>query len=178
MKKVVALLAMLFILVSCDSPAPLEYYKRCVLSTVYVQHFGVTEILEILAKPPLEFNSSKKDFDTVNYQQVVKGKIETEQKYLKEVEALKATTDAKEMITASIDVFKTVIKGEQDFYLQLAKMKDDKAPDADIHTKAFSFLEQPEKEVQAKLDLLWGYGKMYADANGIDLTLQQKQENK
>lgn len=178
MKKIVTLIALLFVFVSCNSPAPLEYYKRCVLNTVYLQHYGVTEILEILAKPALKYNESKRNFDTVNYQQVVKDKIQYEEGLLKDVEKLKVTTDAKDLITTSTDVFKTVIKGEQDFYLQLAKMKDDKAADSAIHSKAFLLLEQPEKVIQQKLDLLWGYGKMYADANGIDLTLQQKQDNK
>jgi len=178
MKKVVALFAFLLILVSCDSPAPLEYYKRCVLNTVYLQHYGVTEILEILGKPPLKYNESKRNFDTVDYQQVVKEKIQYEQSLLKNVEGLKATADAKKMIDASKDVFNTVIKGEQELYLPLAKMKDEKADAADIQGKAFRMLDQPEKDVQQKLDLLWGYGKIYADANGIDLTLHKKGENK
>lgn len=174
MKKVVALFAFLLILVSCDSPAPLEYYKRCVLNTVYLQHYGVTEILEILGKPPLKYNESKRNFDTVDYQQVVKEKIQYEQSLLKDVEGLKATADAKKMIDASKDVFNTVIKGEQDFYLQLAAMKDKNANPADIQSAAFRLLENPEKAFQEKIDLLWSYGKIYADANGIDLSLEKK----
>lgn len=178
MKKAIFLLSFLLFLISCDSPAPLEYYKRCVLNTVYLQHYGVTEILEILAKPPLKYNESKRNFDTVTYQQVVKDKMEYEKGLLKSVEDLKITTDAKQLIATSKEVYNTVLKGEQDFYLPLAKMKDDKVADSTIHGQAFRMLEAPEKEVQTKLDLLWGYGKMYADSNGIDLSLQPKNEKK
>ncbi len=174
MKRIVVFLFFLFVLVSCDSPAPLEYYKRCVLNTVYVQHYGVTEILDILGKPPLKYNESRRNFDTVNYQQVVKDKIQYEQELLKEVEKLKVTTDAKNMIDASKEVLNIAVKGEQDFYLQLAKMKDDKTDAAAIQSSAFRLLENPEKDFQRKMDLLWGYGKMYADANGIDLSLEKK----
>ncbi|WP_447641908.1 MULTISPECIES: hypothetical protein [Chitinophagaceae] len=174
MKKVVALFSFLLLLASCNSPAPLEYYKRCVLNTVYLQHYGVTEILEILGKPPLKYNESKRNFDTVDYQQVVRDKIQYEQGLLKNVDNLKVTADAKNMIDASKDVYNTVIKGEQEYYLQLAAMKDKKEADAAIQSTAFRLLEGPEQDVQKKLDLLWGYGKIYADANGIDLTLEKK----
>lgn len=174
MKKLVALFSFLFILASCNSPAPLEYYKRSVLSTVYLQHFGVTEILEILGKPPLKWSDGNKKFDTVTYQQVIQDKMAYEETLLKDVQSLKVTTDAKNMIAASIDVFQTVLKYEKEFYLPLAALKDNKGNPADIQSKAFSDLEAPEKEVQGKIDLLWGYGKMYADANGVDLTLEKK----
>ncbi len=174
MKKVVSLFVFLGILAGCNSPAPLEYYKRCVLNTAYLQHYGVAEILEILGKPPLKYNESQKKFDTVDYRQVVQDKIAYEQGLLKYVEQLKVTTNARNMVEASKDIFNTVIQGEQAYYLPLAAMKDNKADAAEIQSQAFRLLENPEKAFQQKMDLLWGYGKLYADANGIDLSLEKK----
>ncbi|MFT4202771.1 MAG: hypothetical protein QM610_02550 [Chitinophagaceae bacterium] len=174
MKKIVAILVLSLFFVSCNSPAPLEYYKRCVLNTVYVQHYGTAEILEILQTPPLKYDESKKNFDTVSYQQIIRGKIEYAKTLLQDVERLKVTTDAKDMVAASKDALNTAIKGEQQYYLQLAAMKDNKADSVEIRSNVFRLLENPEKAFQQKMDLLWGYGKIYADANGIDLSLEKK----
>jgi hypothetical protein len=175
MKKNIIWLLILSFLISCNSPAPLEYFSRCVLSTSYIEHFGAGEIRNILSLPPMVFNEKTKNLDSATYQKVIAEKIAVNKASLDKIKALKETTDAKDMMETSVGVYNLVIQDQETKYMQLAKWKDEhQMNDSLLFIKAIQLLDKDEKKVQNQLDLLWGYGKMYADHHQLDLSNTKK----
>jgi len=95
--------------------------------------------------------------------------IATIDENLKKVEALSAKGDNKELIHASLEVFRYAKGIFETEYLDIAAMIDDERPSEDIMTAIDNLFGKYDGEMQARFDRLDSYAIPYAEKHDIPI---------
>lgn len=164
------------LLLACNRNAPSEYFRICVAESNHISQFGSEELREWFDLPPARYNKDKKTLDSVGYAAIVREKIAYNEDHLAQIRRLKVNADNKEIVDGAIDVYNYVLQHQKKEYLQLAQLRDDRAPAGTIDSLLGDLDQKYKKTFEDKLNLLWGYGTQYANRHDINLNRQPNQQ--
>ena len=169
MKKISLLFVVLilFVLQSCNTTTPEQYFDRTTLNTNTISSFGKRDFIDYL-----NFDKNGKNLKTRSCVEHVQSKINFLETDLKKIENLKVTEDTKTMIEASLALFTNVDSLYKTEYLQLAKHIDDGASKEEI-MQAISSLElKYNPHLIKQYQILKDAAIPYAEKNDIVVKFQ------
>ena len=171
MKKIIApLLAICWLLVSCNTATPREYFERAALNCNALYGLADYEIKRDLSMPNEKLVDEKTmKTEPMKRAEVVKDKLARVEEYYQNVKNLGSNPDADAMLKASITLYEFVIPVYKNEYTQLAKLYDENAPTEKIE----ALTKEINSKYAAKFEELYNNvittGTSYAEKNGIEV---------
>lgn len=156
-----------------STDTPKNYFDRAVLNINLMFGFADYVMSSQLEQPSVKVNDAGGS-EPMKRVEVVESKISSLEENYEKVENLKVTADTKEMLTASLDLYKFVMPVYKNEYLQLAKLYDNGAPVKEIQALTNSIHEKYYGRFIEIYDRLIEAGKVYAEKNNIKVKWNAK----
>mgnify|MGYP003621183780 CR=1 FL=1 len=141
MKKKILLYLLLsgstLILNSCSTP-PEKYFGTAVLNTNLLIGFAGDGFSRQLESPSAMLSGDNGEISEMKRSEVVSSKIKQTEENLDKVESLRETDDTKDMINASLALYKYVLPVYKNEYVELAELYDNGASKEQIQQKTKS----------------------------------------
>lgn len=174
--KITLQLFMGLIFLSCEQTAPRKYVERTVLNTNLVSgrytpsYFN--EVRELKKQGRIKvFKDGKMEKGTaVEY--VMQNTIDPVDESIKKVKGLKKTEDTRDLIAASLDVFRYGRKIFENEYVSIAKMLDENRPQEEIDSAIQKIFETHDREMEKKLRYLDELAIPYAKKHNVPLNFR------
>lgn len=151
---------------ACNTATPNDYFGQAVLNSNMLNGFADERGL-----PELEYGTAKLQKDgttaTMPRKEILEEKIKFLQEALKKIKGLEQTTDTKEMILTSIELYEYAIPVYKTEYAQLAKAYDENASKETIQSETQVIHEKYYKHYNELYEKLISIGKVYAEKNSI-----------
>lgn len=154
-------------LFACSSPTPEKYFDVAVLNTNMLVGFAGEVLPRDLESPSVKLEENNSEPVQMTRSEMMSTKIKFLDENFEKLKDLKETEDTKEMLQASIALYKFVLPVYKTEYTQLAGLFDSNAPKDQIQSLAQSIHDKyylQYKELEAKLISI---GKIYAEKNNI-----------
>ena len=158
--------ALLFI--SCSTP-PEKYFGTAVLNTNLLFGFAGDGFSRQLESPSAMLSGDNGETVTMKRSEVVSSKIKQTEEDLDKVESLRETDETKDMISASIALYKYVLPVYKTEYVQLAELYDKGASKEQIQQMTESIHNKYFPGYKDLTDKLVSTGKIYAEKNKINV---------
>lgn len=166
--KNVILMGMLLTVTACEFSlnTPSEYFDRVALNTNMIARFG-GEYFNTYQKY-IKGGASTSDFNTCE-KYLKNNSIATVERNVQRIKELRPTPKTKPMIDAALDLYAFVLTSYQTDHLKIAKMIDNKAPEAEINAEIIKLDNKSYDLFAQKYDKLWDIAELYAKDNGIEI---------
>jgi hypothetical protein len=165
--KIVSLLSicLVLLLTACNTATPENYFDRAVLNTNLFNDFASDRMTSML----VSYSVNKETLQQQNMTAVkmMEMKVQSIEKALKDVKALKETDETKEMLQTSIALHEYVLPVYKNEYMALAKLTDSAASKEEITAKAQEIADKYGNGFGTLSDKLTVLGKAYANAHNI-----------
>lgn len=167
--KIVSLLALCwsFLLTSCNTATPENYFDRAVLNTNLFSDFASDQFTNMLVAYTVKHEGVQQQNITAT--QVVENEVLSIEKALHDVKALPETDETKEMLQTSIALHEYVLPVYKNEYRALAKLCDNGAAKEDIAAKGQEINSRYAKQFDELSEKLTSLGKIYAKAHNINV---------
>ncbi|MFH6993743.1 hypothetical protein [Flavobacterium sp. FlaQc-48] len=162
------LVATLFLVTGCTPESPEKIFEKTVLNTNMLTKFGSMDIHHLLKETPEVYDASQKKMVPSSYEDYFKFKISYLEQAEESIKKIKLNEDNKEIVTASLGLFAYVIPREKEGYIQIAKLKDQKASEDVITNAIIAFDAAHSKEANEKFETLITIAKAYAQKHNLD----------
>ncbi|MBK1896186.1 hypothetical protein [Chryseobacterium paridis] len=145
---------------------PTEYFDRVALNTNQITRFGGQYFNTYLKY--IKGGASTPDFNTCE-KYLKNNSIATAERNVQKIKELQSTPKTKPMIDAALDLYAFVLNSYKTDHLKIAKMIDNKAPEADIEAAIIEMDNKSYDIFAQKYDNLWKLAEIYAKDNGIEV---------
>ncbi len=165
--RIILLLGLAASICSCTGPSPKKVVAQTWLNTNNVTTYYSPKFFRELMERKEKDNFTTTGGTAVAYiEQYV---IATVDESLKKVEKVPVKSDTKELIHASLEVFKYGKEVFETEYLEIAAMIDDEKPLEEIHAAIDNLFAKHNGEMQIRLDQLDSYAIPYAEKHHIPI---------
>ncbi|HOZ77250.1 MAG TPA: hypothetical protein PLY34_04600 [Ferruginibacter sp.] len=166
----IALLIPCWLLVSCSSTTPRQYFERASLNCNLLYGFAGYELKRDLSLPSeklVDANTMK--MAPVSRAEVVKEKLARAEENYQKVKDLGSNEDADEMLKAAVMLYEFVIPVYKNEYTQLAALYDANAPAEKIAATEKSITDKYADTFERLYNNVMKTGTAYAEKNGIEV---------
>lgn len=171
MKKSLApLLLACWLLVSCNSNTPRQYFERASLNCNLLYGFAGYDLKRDLSTPSeklVDANTMK--MAPVSRTEVVKEKLARAEENYQKVKDLGSNAAADEMLKAAAALYEFVIPVYKNEYAQLAALYDANAPAEKIAAAEKSITDKYAAAFEVLYNKVMKSGTSYAEKNGIEV---------
>lgn len=166
--KNVILMGVLLTITACEFSlnTPTEYFDRVALNTNMITRFG-GEYFNTYQRY-IKGGASTADFNTCE-KYLKNYSIATAERNVQKIKELQSTPKTKPMIDASLDLYAFVLMSYKTDHVKIARMIDDKAPEAEINAAIIELDNKSYDLFAKKYDKLWSIAEAYAKENGIEV---------
>jgi hypothetical protein len=154
-------------LISCNSDSPEKYFDIAVLNTNALRGFAGDGMLRDLQSPSVKMAENNGKPVPMKRSEVLNAKIKLAEENLDKLEGMKKTDDNKDMLEASLALYKFVIPVYKTEYTQLAGLYDANAQEDEIESLAKLIHEKYYSEYTELYNKLISIGKVYAEKHDI-----------
>lgn len=171
--KIILVLLLVVSLCSCTGTSPKKVIAQTWLNTNNITAYYSPKFFKGLIEKKAKNNITVyKDGTVTNgtaVEHVQQYIIATIDENLKKVEGISVKEDNKELVGASLEIFKYSRAVFENEYLDVAAMIDDEKPSEEIHAAIDNLFAKHDGEMTAKFDRLDSYAIPYAEKHNIPI---------
>ena len=158
------------ILYSCNNANPETQFGIAVLNSNMMQGFASDGLQRELESPSVQMIDGDKDkFAPMKRKEVIENKLQSLESNFKKLNQLKETSDNRQLLKASRDLYNYVLPVYKKEYLQLAKLYDEGSPAAEISSYTNAISDKYYDGFIALHEKLIAEGKPFAQKHGINV---------
>ncbi len=157
-----------FLLLSaCNTTTPEEYFDIAVLNINMLHRFANEGLSRELKSPSVKMSENNKEPVPMKRSEVINMKIQFIEENFNRLEKLKETDDSKDIIQASLALYKFVLPVYKSEYTQLADLYDSGAQPGQIESLSGSIHDKYFRGFDELYKNLMSAGKIYAAKHDI-----------
>lgn len=167
-KTLLPLVAISCLVSSCDFNRPDDYFGRAILNLNFFKDFAGPRMDGEMRQPSMKLvKVGGSEVVQMTRKEVVDDKIAFAESSYEKIKKLKESDDTRAMLEASKAIYDYIIPVYQNEYQELAKLYDQKAPQAEIDALSQQIREKYADGFQTRMAAATTAGKAYAEKHGL-----------